>query len=254
MSIPKTLRQVRRFIGATQYYRRHVMNFSRLAEPLINLTKVQPDKKRIVKIQWTPACQQAFDAIRKALMNAPILTNPVLDRDYRLYCDASITTIGSILTQAGKDGHERVILYISHKLSPAMLKHSIIVKECYAIFYSVKKLHFLLAGAHIDVFTDCKALLSLFKAKYTNSIVDRYGIGLSVYDTRLIHIKGVKNLFTTTQKYKERHLTIRLIPSAKFTTTRKLFTTTRKFSQRPRKRYKEPEIFSQRPRNPKTGI
>ena len=111
MATPKTLRQVRRFIGATQYYRRHVMNFSRLAEPLINLTKVPTDAKKVVKIHWTAACQQAFDAIRKALMNAPILTNPVLDRDYRLYCDASITTIGSILTQVGKDGHERVILH-----------------------------------------------------------------------------------------------------------------------------------------------
>ena len=194
MTPPKTVRGVRSILGSSGFYRRHVLNYSKLCEPLTELTKDSKDNC-LKKIVWTPECDQAFEILKKALVNAPILHNPELNGDFRLYCDASITTIGSILTQVTADGHEKVCLYLSHKLPPDKLKLSIQAKEALAIYYSFKKLYHWIAGAHVDVFTDCKTLLGLFKASFTNSCVDRMGIYLSTFDARLIHLKGTKNLF-----------------------------------------------------------
>ena len=193
MTPPRTVRGVRSILGSSGFYRRHVNNYSKLCEPLTELTK-NSQNDSLKKIVWTPECDQAFEILKKALVNAPILHNPELDGDFRLYCDASITTIGSILTQVTADGHEKVCLYLSHKLSPDKLKLSIQAKEALAIYYSFKKLYHWIAGAHVDVFTDCKTLLGLFKASFTNSVVDRMGIYLSTFNARLIHLKGTKNL------------------------------------------------------------
>ena len=86
-----------------------------------------------------------------------------MDGDYRLYCDASITTIGSMLIHVTKNGDEKLCIYVSHNLPPDKLKLSIQCKEAYTIFYRFKKLDHWIAGAHVDVFTDCKTLLGLFK-------------------------------------------------------------------------------------------
>ncbi|MCP4987127.1 MAG: hypothetical protein GY928_14100, partial [Colwellia sp.] len=194
MTIPQTVRAVRRILGATSYYRRHIINYSKLCEPLTELTKGAVNDC-LKKITWTPACDQAFNLLKKALVNAPILHTPKLDGDYRLYCDASLTTVGAVLTQVTPKGDEKVCLFISHKLPPDKLKYSIQAKEAFAIFHAFKKLYHWIAGGHIDVFTDCRTLLNLFKASFTNSVVDRMGIYLSTFNARLIHLKGTKNIF-----------------------------------------------------------
>ena len=80
---PKSVFEIRNFLGLAGYYRRFIEDFSRLAAPLRRLTR----KK--VKFEWNDLCERAFQELKRRLTSAPILI--VLERGqrYTVYCDAS---------------------------------------------------------------------------------------------------------------------------------------------------------------------
>jgi hypothetical protein len=67
---PKTVTNVKSFLGLTGYYRNYVRGYSRLVAPLFELTK------KDVNFVWDMGCQQAFQELKAALVDAPILTRP----------------------------------------------------------------------------------------------------------------------------------------------------------------------------------
>jgi hypothetical protein len=62
---PTTVTSVKSFLGLTGYYRKYVRGYSRLAGPLFELTK------KDVAFVWNRDCQQAFDSLKRALVDAP---------------------------------------------------------------------------------------------------------------------------------------------------------------------------------------
>ena len=70
------------------YYRRFVRRFSNIANPLNALTK------KNVPFDWTVACAEAFDKLKRALVSAPILAYPNFREPFLLFVDASSTGIG----------------------------------------------------------------------------------------------------------------------------------------------------------------
>lgn len=90
---PKDVHGMRRFLGMASYYRRFIPLFAKLAEPLHQLTC------KDVPFQWTPACQDAFDALKTKLTAAPVLAYPAFDKDFVLQTDASIQGLGAVLSQ-----------------------------------------------------------------------------------------------------------------------------------------------------------
>ena len=97
---PKTVREIRGFIGAIGYYRRFIPAFSRLAGPLISLTK------KYAQFRWTEDCQRASEALKDQLTAVPLLACPDFSKPMELYTDASDKCIGAVLTQPcpDKDG------------------------------------------------------------------------------------------------------------------------------------------------------
>ena len=109
---PNNVRDVRSFLGLTNYYRRFVAHFSSVAAPLTALTG------SLIKWLWGPEEQKAFDALKTALITAPILSAPDPKKSFIIKCDASKHGIGAVITQ-GNGQDERVIAYHSRKLIPA---------------------------------------------------------------------------------------------------------------------------------------
>ena len=73
--VPATKKKLMSFLGSTGYYRRFIPNYSTVAAKLSDLTKkALPDK-----LTWLPVHQEAFDKLKKALSEAPVLTPPDLD-------------------------------------------------------------------------------------------------------------------------------------------------------------------------------
>ena len=99
---PKSVHQIHRFLGLAGYYRCFIPKFSKIAQPMTKL--LQKD----VKFVWSPTCEEAFQALKKFLISAPVLAQPDIDRPFDVYCDASRIGLGCVLMQ---DGH--VIGYAS---------------------------------------------------------------------------------------------------------------------------------------------
>ena len=68
------------------------------------------------EFQWTLACQEGFDQLKKALMEAPVLAYPDYSKPFILETDASLKGLGAVLSQKGDDNEIRVIAYTSRSL------------------------------------------------------------------------------------------------------------------------------------------
>jgi transposase InsO family protein len=187
MPAPKSVREVRGFIGTMSYYRRFVPNFSKIAGPLINLTK------KYARFKWTPECQTAFDFLKDSLAVVPLLAYPDTNKPYVLYTDASDNCLGACLTQETDEGEEKPIYFLSHKLSPTQTKWSTIEKEGYAIYYSLQKLDHYLHNAQFVIRTDHKPLKYILDARMENKKVQRWALSIAGYDCKIEYIMGKEN-------------------------------------------------------------
>ncbi|XP_073304571.1 uncharacterized mitochondrial protein AtMg00860-like [Primulina huaijiensis] len=82
-SIPKTVSEVRSFLGLAGYYRRFIEDFSKIALPLTSLTR------KATKFEWTIDCQRAFQVLKDKLTSAPVSVLPCCTEDFVVYTDAS---------------------------------------------------------------------------------------------------------------------------------------------------------------------
>ena len=99
---PKSVHQVRSFLGLAGYYRRFIPNFSKISKPITELLK------KGVKYVWSKECDEAFQTLKKLLTTSPVLAQPDITKPFDVYCDASGTGLGCVLMQEG-----RVISYSS---------------------------------------------------------------------------------------------------------------------------------------------
>jgi hypothetical protein len=103
--LPKSMHQVWSFLGLAGYYRRLILNFSKIAKPVTELLK------KGNKYVWSKDCDEAFLTLKKLLTTSPVLAQPDIAKPFDIYCDASGTGLGCILMQEG-----RVISYSSQQL------------------------------------------------------------------------------------------------------------------------------------------
>ncbi|KAL7868371.1 hypothetical protein SRHO_G00097550 [Serrasalmus rhombeus] len=185
---PTTTTEVRAFVGLCSYYRRFIRNFSVIAAPLHALTQ------KGALFSWMPACEDAFQSLKHALTNPPIVAHPVFSQMFLLYTDASQDRIGAVLAQV-QEQTERVIFYASHTLTPSQRKWSTYDRELWAIVWSVRHFKHFLAGTTFTIVTDHKPLLSLQKAAVESDPTGRRGrwiLELGVYDYRVILCRKFK--------------------------------------------------------------
>src|SRR5436190_9707357 len=88
---PKTVFDIRSFLGLAGYYRRFVQDFAKLAGPLTTLTK------KGTTFEWTDKCQKSFEELKRRLTTAPILIIPEPGKGYVVTTDASLRGFGYVL-------------------------------------------------------------------------------------------------------------------------------------------------------------
>ena len=169
------------------YYRRFVPNFSKIAEPLIDLTK------KYARFKWTSECQTAFDFLKESLTVVPLLAYPDTNKPYVLYTDASNNCIGACLTQKTDDEEEKPIYFLSHKLSPTQTRWSTIEKEGFAIYYALQKLDHYLHNARFTIKTDHKPLKYILDSPMQNKKIHLWALSIAGYNTQVEYIKGKEN-------------------------------------------------------------
>ena len=108
---PTCCKDVKKFLGLVNYYRRFVPGCAAIAKRLHRLTE------KTAKLKWSHQCEQAFKELKQHLTSAPILTLPDFSKQFVLDTDASDVGIGGILLQKKADDSECVIGYASRVLS-----------------------------------------------------------------------------------------------------------------------------------------
>lgn len=109
---PHNVKTVRSFLGLANYYCRFVKDFAKIAAPLNQL--LRKDHKFV----WTAQCEEAFQALKAALISAPILAFPDFSEIFHLYVDASNEGIGATLGQI-QNGKEVAIAYAGRDFNSA---------------------------------------------------------------------------------------------------------------------------------------
>jgi hypothetical protein len=152
---PKTVRNVRLILGLCSYYRRFIKGFSKVAKPITEL--LQKD----TKLEWTEERNEAFEILKKKLIEAPILQFPNLEKEFILCTDASGKGVGAVLAQENDEGKE----VASKMMNKADQNYPITEQECLAIIWAVQHFHKFLIGRKFTIVTDHSALKTLTTAK-----------------------------------------------------------------------------------------
>ncbi|GKB89549.1 reverse transcriptase domain-containing protein [Tanacetum coccineum] len=129
---PTTVKGVRSFLGHAGFYRRFIQDFSKIARPMTHLLEKE------TPFVFSDECKQAFNDLRKKLIESPILVVPNWDYDFEIMCDASDFALGAVLGQR-KDKHFHPIHYASKTMTGAQLHYTTTEKEMLAVVYALEK-------------------------------------------------------------------------------------------------------------------
>jgi hypothetical protein len=154
---PKNVGEVRSFLGLAGYYQRFIENFSKIAKPMTELLKKEK------KFEWTKACENSFQELKKRLVSAPVLCLPDIEKEFQVYCDASRQGLGSVLMQGAK-----VAAYASRQLKKHELNYPTHDLELASVVHDLKTWRHYLMGKRCEVFTDHKSLKYIFTQKDLN--------------------------------------------------------------------------------------
>jgi hypothetical protein len=114
--------------------------------------------KKETPFVWDEQAHESFDALKKALVSAPLLKSPDYNRDYLLYIVVFEETISMVLVQEDDELHEYVIYYLSRNLVGSELKYSHIEKLVLVVVRAVQRLRYYLllckttVVAHVNPF------------------------------------------------------------------------------------------------------
>ncbi|GAU37258.1 hypothetical protein TSUD_319120 [Trifolium subterraneum] len=153
---PRTISEVRSFLGLAGYYQRFILGFSEIALPLTPLTR------KGASFVWDETCENSFNLLKK-LTSAPVLVIPDPDKKYVVYCDASNKGLGCVPMQE-------------------------------AIIFALKIWRHHLYGVQFALYSDHKSLRYLFDQKELNMRQRRWMEYLKDFDFEFSYHPGKANV------------------------------------------------------------
>jgi hypothetical protein len=180
---PKSVHQIRSFLGLVGYYRRFILDISRIAKPMTELLK------KGVKFVWSEECDKTFHTLREHLTSAPVLTQPDMSKAFEVFCDASGTGLGCVLMQ-----ENRVVAYASRALRPHEKNYPTHDLELAAVVHALKLWRYYLMGNRCNIYTDHKSLKYIFTLSDLNMRQRRWLELIKDYDLEVHYHPGKANV------------------------------------------------------------
>ena len=197
-STPKTIKQLRAFLGLINYYHRFVKSMAKCLAPLYELLK-GPNKRKNDLINWNEEATEAFHRSKTLLSNATLLVYPHSNLPTNILVDASNTAIGAVLQQQHAS-EWKPVAFFSRKLDAAQKRYSTFDRELFAAYKSLHHFHFLIDGIKFALLTDHKPLVAAFYSK-KDQIIARRARQLSFiseFTNDVRHVQGNQNVVADT--------------------------------------------------------
>ena len=115
--VPKTVTEVRSFLGFTNCYHKFIPRYAQVAKPINQLVSGGNANKKKTLVDWTSDCQVAFEHLKHLCSQTPILAYADYTKPFQLHTDTSENGLGAVLYQKQANGTESVIAYASQTLS-----------------------------------------------------------------------------------------------------------------------------------------
>ena len=112
-----TYTKVKSFVGLVGHYRCFIKGFAKIAVPLYDLTSGDNKDKKLEHVDLSPEALEAFDHLKAACLQAPILAFPDFDKPFLLETDASGKCLEAVLSQKQADGWYHPIAYASRVMN-----------------------------------------------------------------------------------------------------------------------------------------
>lgn len=183
---PKNIKQIQKFLGFANYFRKFIGDFAWIAKPLNDLMK------KNVEFKFGDAQKEAFRLLKQKIIERPILSLYQPDAETELHTDASKWATAAILMQKSKDDDEfHPVAFASKRTTACQEKWFSYELELYAVYLAVKKFRNFLLDIKFTIVTDCQAIKSAKEKKDVRKVA-AWLMELQEFDFSITHRPGSK--------------------------------------------------------------
>jgi hypothetical protein len=180
--IPKTLNNLRGFLGLTGYYHKFVQTYGKIATPLMTLTKKDA-------FSWNLEATKDFEQLKEVMCKDPVLTTPEFTKTFIMECVASGNCIRVVLMKEG-----RTLDFESQPLKGKDLHKPIYEKEMMEILHELKKWRPYLIGRNFKVKIDHDSLKYFLEEILSSEEQQKWVTKILGYDFEIIYKQGKQNV------------------------------------------------------------
>ena len=188
---PRSVKDIQRFLGLANYYRRFCKGFARLAAPLTSLLR------KDTPFSWTDTTQTSFDNLKNILTTTPVLLTPDPDKPFRLETDSSGFAVGAVLLQE-HHGRWHPVAFFSRKMNSAECSYPVQEQELLALVCALKKWRHYLFGHPVQAFTDHESLTHWQRYRNITGRKARWVALLDEFPVEIIYRPGKSNIVADT--------------------------------------------------------
>ena len=194
MGYPKTVTGVRKFIGATGYFRQFIKNYARIAEPLNNLIGCDNAKLKKHPVTLSPEAKDVFNTLKQKCMTAPVLAFADLEKPFLLETDASALGLGAVLQQVQADGKLHPVAYASRTLWKGEKNYHSLKLEFLALKWAVtEQFREYLYYRPFTVRTDNNPLTYILTTPNLHACGHHWVASLAQFNFKIEYLKGTDN-------------------------------------------------------------
>ena len=124
-------------MGLVGHYRHFIKGFAKIAAPLYDLTSGDNKDKKSEHVDLSPEAREAFDHLKAACLQAPILSFPDFTKPFLLETDTSRRGLGAVLSQKQADGQYHLITYASCVMNETEQRYHLNKQEFLALKWAV---------------------------------------------------------------------------------------------------------------------
>ncbi|KAL0378915.1 UNVERIFIED_CONTAM: hypothetical protein Sradi_3197000 [Sesamum radiatum] len=153
---------------------------------------LQPPHEERCVFQWDERCQNAFESIKRHLLNPPVLGAPTPGKPLILYIAAQERSIGALMAQENEEGKEKALYYLSKTLTENELKYSPVEKVCLALFYAIKKLRHYFEAYSIRLISRADPVKFVMSRPVLSGRLAKWSIVFNQYEIEYVPQKAIK--------------------------------------------------------------